>query len=849
MVHGQTAVTDDFSDGDFTDNPKWLGDTAFYEVNTAGELRLIDSLAGARYLYTASEISLEAIWEWRCRLEFNPSSSNYLEVFLISDRFDLQAPLRGYFLRLGGSSSDRIGLYRQDLNQSEKITESDADWVDADPLEIMIRVIRDRRHYWQVFGDTTLTGNYQLLASGYDSTYLKSSFFGFCPNYTKTRSDRFYFDDFLLQGSPYTDSVSPRLTNFRVSDSSQLTLTFSETLDTKQVGINNFHFSDSLQIQSLKMSDQQIELGVSGVFEINWLYGLSISNLKDEAGHELDTLITFRRIVPQHGDVIINEIMPDPSPFVGIPPYNLPEAEYIEIHNRLPYQVYLMNWQLIIGVKNIDLPDLEIDSLGFMILANEDVIGDFGDSLPITGLSMSASSLSNSGTSLRLVSHEGKTISGLNYNPKFFGNQLKTQGGWSLERIHPDIACEDASNWTASRDANGGTPGKFNSVDSTDYERKSFRIEAVSLLDQQRLKVFFSRPLQADQAMHREFYQMWPDIEISAIKWVPEAPSELELELNTKMSKSRAYSLSPNRGLIACDGTGIDLDTIGFGLPEEPESGDLLINEVLFNPYPSGCDFVELYNASGKIVDISALRIGNWDAKTGLSQNAVALSDESRIWLPGQYLVITEDIDLLKQRYKTGDRAVVVELSAMPSFPDNAGSVAVQTTALNVVDYVEYEEDMHHPLISDPEGVSLERLSMQSPTQRLDNWHSAAGTVGFATPGYHNSQAISTRFDSQFNLDPRVFSPNMDGNNDILMIRYQLEDEGAIGRISVWSPAGQLVRLLAENLMMGKEGVLTWDGTNENGTLVTPGIYVVVFEFFSVDEKRSVLRRTCVLSH
>lgn len=848
VVAAQTAVTDDFSDGDFTNDPSWNGDTVFFGVNAAGELRLLDSLAGVRCLYTASEISLEATWEWRCRLDFNPSSSNFLKVYLISDRPDLQLPLKGYFVRVGGSSSDRISLYRQDLSPTEIIAESAPDWVDKDPVDILIRVTRDRSHHWQVFADTTLTGNYQLLASGYDSTHLKSSYFGLCPNYTKTRSDRFYFDDFLLQGSPYIDSVSPRLISYIVSDSSRLTLTFSEDLDTNQVASGNFQFSDALQIRSLEMSEQQIDISILGVFENKRLYGLSISNLKDEAGQPLDTLIAFRRVVPQTGDVIINEIMPDPTPSVGIPPFNLPEAEYIEIHNRLPYPIRLRYWLLLIGTKSIDLPDVQLDSMGFLILTNEGLTADFGDSLPVTGLSMSASSLLNSGTSLSLISHQGNTISRLSYDSEYYGNQLKAQGGWSIERIHPDIACEDVSNWTASRDPNGGTPGRPNSVDSSHYESGVFRIEHLSLLDDQSLKISFSRPLQAGQALEHASYRVWPDLKISSIKWMPETPSAVELTFDRTLSKSKVYSLSPGPELMACDGRRADQDTLRFGLPEAPLPGDLLINEVLFNPYSSGVDFVELYNASDKSIDLSTLRIGNWDDQVGLSPNAVALTDESRIWIPGQYLLVTEEIDALRQHYQTGKAAVNIELSNMPSLPDDAGSIAVQTAAFEVIDYFEYDEDMHHPLVSDPEGVSLERLSIQNSTQGLDNWHSAAGIVGFATPGYRNSQYISSQSVAQVSLDPRVFSPNMDGNNDVLKIRYKFQDPGAIGRITVWSPVGQMINLLAENLLLGKEGMLIWDGTNESGALAAPGVYIVVIEYFSVDEKRSVLRRTCVLS-
>lgn len=845
---GQTAVTDDFSDGDFSNDPSWLGDTAYFEITIAGELRLVDSLAGDRCLTTASDIGLEASWEWRCRLDFNPSSSNYLKVYLMSDNPDLKAPLRGYFLRIGGSSSDRISLYRQDLSQAVKIAESTAGWVDAEPLAIALRVTRDSTHHWQVLADTGLAGNFQVVASADDSTHLNSSYFGLCPNYTRTRADRFYFDDFALSGDPYLDTLPPALINYQIPDTATLTLEFSESIDTAIIAVENIRFSDSLEIDSLKVTDAMILIETRQAFRNKQLYGLLLEGISDLAGNVMDTLITFRRVKPEPGDLVINELMPDPSPAVGIPPFDLPEREYIEVFNHMPYAVQLSGWQFQVGTRNIDIPEVQLEPGGFMVFTQEDAVAEFGDTLPLTGLDMPAASLTNSGSKLELLDQYGQSISTVNYDITYYQNQLKAQGGWSLERIFPDIACEDASNWTASRNANGGTPGMPNSVDSSDYNSEAFRLETLSLVDEQTMKISFSRPLPSDQAIQFNSYRVWPDLEISAISWRQEVPWEIELIFDRRMTKSKIYFLSPDPELSACDGMRVDSDTTGFGLPEGPGPGDLLINEVLFNPSPSGFDFVELYNASDKLIDLSALRLGNWDAQAGLSPNAVALSDESRIWLPGQYLVATEDIDVLKQHHKTGEGALFVELSKMPSLPDDNGSLAIQTAALELIDYFEYDEDMHHPLVSDPEGVSLERLSSQRPTRSLDNWHSAAGTVGYATPGYRNSQYLSPSPASLFSLKPQVFSPNMDGLDDLLSISYQMQDDGGIGRFSVWTPEGQLVRVIADNLLLGNEGVIVWDGTADSGSPSAPGIYIVAFEHFSVDEKRSVTRRTCVLS-
>ena len=845
-VQGQILITEDFSDGDLSTNPSWQGDTAYFEVTSAGELRLQDSLAGVRSLVTSSVIGLDASWEMRCRLDFNPSSSNYLKVYLMSDNSDINGSLQGYFLKVGGSTSDRIGLYRQDLKQSTLLAESSMGWVNTDPLNLRIRVTRNPSFYWEVFADTAGAVNLQLVGSAYDSTYVVSNYFGLCPNYTRTRADRFYFDDFVLSGFAYVDSVAPRVTGYDLADSLILELYLSEPVDTALLHPGSFILSDGLKVTKVTAAGNILWLESSKDFENKRLYGLAINSIRDLAGNLLDTTISFRRIVAEPGDVIISELMADPAPSVGIPPWGLPEVEYIEVCNTLPYSVKMSGWQLNIGSREIELPDVHLDSSSYMLFTMTDAIALFGDSISITGLDMPSSVLNNQGTSVSLLNQSGNVVSKVTYDTDYYRNQLKAQGGWSLELVHPGILCEDAANWMASRDNNGGTPGRPNSTDSSDYLGSLFRIQTMELVDEESIKVSFSRPMAYEQT-DSALIHVWPDLVVTALSWHEYQPGQVEIKFDKAMSKSQVYFLSPVSTLVACDRQPIGQDTILFGLPEEPEPGEVLINELLFDPWPDGVDFVELYNASDKILDLSKLSLGNWDNELKQAFNTVSLSDVSSLWLPGQYLLATEDYTALENQYQLGSQCVISVLN-LPSLPDNNGSVAVQTSSLKVIDYLEYDHEMHHPLLSDPEGVSLERLSRDLLTSNLDNWHSAAGSVGFATPGYKNSQRISINSSAKISISPKVFTPNLDGRDDVLSIAYQMAHEGAIANVRVWEPEGYQVRTIADQLLLGAEGVLIWDGTTDNGVLARPGIYIVVFEYFTVDEKRNRTRRTCVLS-
>ena len=104
-------VTDDFSDGNFTENPIWSGENSKFIVNTEGQLQLkAPAEADQSYLSTSSEISNNAEWTFYIKMGFNPSSNNYMDIYLMSDTADLSGSVNGYFVRIGNTQDD-VCLY------------------------------------------------------------------------------------------------------------------------------------------------------------------------------------------------------------------------------------------------------------------------------------------------------------------------------------------------------------------------------------------------------------------------------------------------------------------------------------------------------------------------------------------------------------------------------------------------------------------------------------------------------------------------------------------------------------------------------------------------------------------
>ncbi|MBJ7427643.1 MAG: gliding motility-associated C-terminal domain-containing protein, partial [Bacteroidia bacterium] len=157
-------------------------------------------------------------------------------------------------------------------------------------------------------------------------------------------------------------------------------------------------------------------------------------------------------------------------------------------------------------------------------------------------------------------------------------------------------------------------------------------------------------------------------------------------------------------------------------------------------------------------------------------------------------------------------------------------------------------EKMHFTLIDNKEGVSLERIDFNKPTNDKNNWTSAASTSGFATPTYKNSQYLNFEIKNEtLNIEPEVFTPNNDGTNDLVTFTYKFDRNRYTGTLQVFNAAGVLVKTLLNNLPLGAEGSVTWNGLSDANNSLPVGIYVVLFNYFNTDGSSDTLKKTVVI--
>jgi hypothetical protein len=191
----------------------------------------------------------------------------------------------------------------------------------------------------------------------------------------------------------------------------------------------------------------------------------------------------------------------------------------------------------------------------------------------------------------------------------------------------------------------------------------------------------------------------------------------------------------------------------------------------------------------------------------------------------------------------------VIELASMPPYPDDKGTVVLLDFQGNLLDEVPYDQAWHHQLISDPDGVSLERIDPLGSSRTGTNWHSAAATAGYGTPGYRNSQfRMNAGTDHAIEILPKVFSPDNDGLDDITRISYKTGLPGFIANVSIFDEAGRRVKQLVRNELLGAEGYWNWNGLNDQQQPLSAGIYIVLVESFDLKGVKRQFRKAVVLA-
>ena len=554
-------------------------------------------------------------------------------------------------------------------------------------------------------------------------------------------------------------------------------------------------------------------------------------------------LVPLYSLAQNRYDVVIDEIMPDPTPQIG-----LPSNEWLELKNVSANPINLQNWRIgdLTGQSG-PMPNFVLQPDSFVIVCTGSAVAAmqvYGRVISVT----SFPSLDNDGDQLFLKSNTGLTIHAISYSLSWYQNAVKSDGGWTLEMIDTKNPCAGISNWKASTDTRGGSPGIKNSVDAANNDQSAPSVKNAYAIDNLNLVVVFDEPVDSLKGANVANYSIDGGVSIQSATPVSPLFDKVQLRLNSAMQANTVYTLTVNN-LTDCKNNAIgSRNKAKVGLAVDAAAMEMVINEILFNPKSGGSDYVELYNRSNKIFDANKLYVANRNSSGAISSTRLISTIPYYIF-PGDYIVVTEDAINLSLDYLVQNPNAVFVVSSLPSFPDDEGDVILLNFQGAVVDEVKYKDDWQFALLDNPDGVSLERIDPDGASQNADNWHSAASTAGYGTPTYKNSQyKLLQTISATVEVTPKVFSPDNDGRDDIATIQYKTTEPGYIANITIYDANGRPVRNLVRNGTLGLQGYWTWDGLDDKRSKLAVGTYILFTEIFNLNGKKETFKNVVVLA-
>lgn len=823
---------DDYSDGDLSNNPAWLGDTAQFRVDPQGRLQQVAPPAsGSAMLYTHSRAIFQADWSWWMRLGFNPSGSNYADVYVLSQSPRLDSALSGYFVRVG-STADDVCLYRQTGTIRTCIINGRDGVLSRNDNPLRVRVTRDSIGIWSLYTDTTGSGlNWRLEGSAYDATHRYGLFTGCRQVYSSTRSQLYWYDDWEVHGMALPDTMKPRLLMARVARQGVIKLEFNKGfppgifLQPQQYALSGF----GIPIEVEPVGARSIELRWSMTLPDEGSFRLCLM-LTDSGGVPLDTCAEWVHAPNTVGDLIFNEIM-------FVPPLSgpLPPTEYIELRNMSPFPLELGDWVYGDRSSSVVLPAYRIPVGGYLVLCPPGTDGAWLGIAPALALP-TWPTLNNDGDELYLRHPEGWLADTLAYQADWHASPIKKIGGWSLERRNGHLDCPDTWNWSSSIDPNGGSPGRINSINGlvwggvgTKTPPKAQLLHAVLLADRSIL-LQFSQAVRPGQATLDGMTVPIAPGSIPRMQWT--LPGWL-------LPTNPGVSWLGLEGWTDCrDSTVLAVPwPLSVGASASPSS--LYFHEIYYRPAVGGVAYYELIHLGNEAIDLSRVYLAESD-EMGNYSTAIPLSLIESAILPGQRLVVCRDTARL--RADLGETLPVNrrQVTSLPLPKAGGGHVLLLDHAGRVLDRLAYHDSLHHPIVVDPKGIALE-----CPDGHVDIPWSTADTRIRGTPGRPNSRSPSDQLRSgSLSISPRVIYPR---RMDRMRISIECSGTGMV-RLDLLDMGGRLIApLLPPTLCRGMADTY-WDGRDANGRWAREGPYLVRAHFLDGSRQNSSVYGRVVVS-
>ncbi|RMF54965.1 MAG: hypothetical protein D6746_13900, partial [Bacteroidetes bacterium] len=206
---------------------------------------------------------------------------------------------------------------------------------------------------------------------------------------------------------------------------------------------------------------------------------------------------------------------------------------------------------------------------------------------------------------------------------------------------------------------------------------------------------------------------------------VPEFPYDdvVMLAVDPPLTPNFEYTLTVQNLTDAAGNVLVQAQTT-FILFQEivPARGEVVVNEIMYDPPAGGSEYVELFNCSDRTFDLSTFTL----ADNRLAP--VPVTDEPTLLPPGGYAVLVDDATAFEAAFPG---VAFVEVAAFPAL-NNSGDAVVLLASEAVIDSVAYLPAWGGA------KAALERRDPAGPSSHPVNWGTSTDPRG-GTPGARNT--------------------------------------------------------------------------------------------------------------
>ncbi len=785
-------------------------------------------------------------WSFKLRHGYNPSASNKWAYILCADL--APGDIKGFTgfdgfaagVNLSGYD-DTLRLYRVTGTSLAGIITTEINWEkDIGTDEgAAITITRSTSGQWS-FSVYDLAGNIRGVWTGSDTMISLPLSSGIVYSYTSSADRLLWIDDLSVSGEFVYDESPPEVLSVEALSYNTLQVKFDEeiseaTLKPQQVVLGD----DNTALSTSRVDDGVYSVEFARPFRNKTELEIHFLNLCDSNGNcNDDCSFTFIPVLAETGDVIISEIMFDPTPSRG-----LPEKEYVELFNRTSFSYSTSGWFLIAGSDTSFFPDSEIGAGERVILCSNTNVSSFEIFGKVMGLK-SFPGLNDTGEKIAIRNGEGMLIHALLFGPELYNDNLRTQGGWSVEMTDTSYPFNTPYVWKASTDPSGGTPGRANASTMSVPDYICPKIVALFPADDRSIEIWFDETMTGAVSVEEIFAN---EISAVSVASVDIADMKFVIRFDEPFDNGIIYGLTLPEGLADFAGNKPCSSSLRFAVPCEAKKQEMIFNEILFNPVTPCEDYIELYNNSVSAFNLNECYITSSDAETGEESAAVRLSSFPRLILPGEIVAVTTDSEALMQYYSCSSPENIVQTEMLPSMPDDAAVLSLYNADFDLIDKMSYSKEMHLIFLSGVEGVSLEKASPSLQSSVASNWHSATEACNWGTPGAPNSILLPSGYSNGVQLSSDRVSPDGDGYEDIVSVDvFPGGDENVI-TIKIFSDKGFLVRTLTERFFAGPGERFVWDGTDDDGRPLHRGLYLIIITAYNTQGELLHWKRVCAV--